>query len=120
MLKELYSLYPSVGALIEQGCLKAALETIFAYIRKSNKYFDEQQPWITVKSNVQKCKETMNTCVQIIANLAVLLEPFLPFSSGKIRSMLSMDGAGWSPVSIPARRKLGQVVILFERIGRKL
>lgn len=120
MLRELYSLYPSVGVLIEQGYFKAALETIFAYIRKSNKYFDEQQPWITVKSNVQKCKETMNTCVQIIANLAVLLEPFLPFSSGKVKSMLSMAGAGWGPVSIPARRKLGQVVILFERIGREV
>jgi methionyl-tRNA synthetase len=50
----------------------------------------------------------------------VLLEPFLPFSSGKIRSMLSMDGAGWSPVSIPAGRKLGQVAILFERIDREV
>ena len=120
MLKELQALYPSVGAQIEQGCFKAALETIFAYIRKANKYFDEQQPWITVKRDIQKCRKTMNTCVQIIANLAVLLEPFLPFSSEKIKNMLSMDGTGWHPVSIPAGLKLGQVDILFERIDKKV
>jgi methionyl-tRNA synthetase len=120
MMKEVYALYPSVGALIEQGCFKAALETIFACIRKVNKYFDEQQPWITVKSDIQKCRETMNTCVQITANLAVLLEPFLPFSSGKIKSMLSTDGSGWEPVSIPAGLKLGRVDILFERIDKKV
>jgi len=119
MLKELQALYPSVGTQIEHGCFKAALETIFAYIRKANKYFDEQQPWITVKSDIQKCGETMSTCVQIIANLSVLLEPFLPFSSEKIKNMLSMDCAGWHPVGIPAGLKLGRVDILFDRIDKK-
>lgn len=120
MLKELHALFPSVGALIEQCCFKAALETIFAYVRKANKYFDEQQPWITVNSDIRKCSETMDTCVQIAANLAVLLEPFLPFSSAKIRGMLPMDSTAWKPVSIPAGRKLGQVDILFERIDKKM
>ncbi|MGI6778136.1 MAG: hypothetical protein ACOX7R_09010 [Acetivibrionales bacterium] len=35
-------------------------------MRSVNKYFDEEQPWITVKSDIEKCKETLNTCVQII------------------------------------------------------
>ena len=120
MLKDLRALYPSVGGLIEQGCFKAALETIFAYIRKANKYFDEQQPWITVNIDIQKCSETLNTCIQIIANLAVLLEPFLPFSSEKVKSMLSIDSTGWHPISIPSGLKLGPVDILFERIDKKV
>lgn len=66
MVEVLDQLYSDVGRLIERGCFKAALETVFAYIRKANKYFDEQQPWITIKSDAKKCGTTMNTCVQLI------------------------------------------------------
>ncbi len=120
MIKAVHALYPVVGSLIEQGCFKGALETIFAYVRKANKYFDEQQPWITVKSDNEKCSNTMNTCVQIIANLSILLEPFLPFSSQKIRNILSIEHSDWKPADIPAGTLLGQVSILFKRIDKKI
>ena len=69
--------------------------------------------------DIQKCSETLNTCIQTIANLAVLLEPFLPFSSEKGKSMLSIDSTGWHPISIPSGLKLGPVDILFERIDKR-
>ena len=113
-------LYTCVGELVEQGNFKEALDTIFTFIRSSNKYFDEEQPWITVKNNINKCKETLNTCVQIIANLSVLLDPFLPFSSGKVRNMLKIRKTAWQYIEVPIELELGQVEILFERIDRKV
>jgi methionyl-tRNA synthetase len=63
ILHSLKNLYPRIGELIEHGDFKEALEAIFAFVRTANKYFDEEQPWITVKSDPEKCRETLNTCV---------------------------------------------------------
>lgn len=120
IIEALNSLYLFTGNAIEKGNLKEALEGIFSFIRSANKYFDEEQPWITVNSNPEKCRETMNTCVQIIANLANLLEPFLPFSSDKIRGFLSIEKPCWQLVSITPHTELRKVDILFERIDKKV
>lgn len=113
-------LYFSVGALIEQGNFKEALDNIFGFVRAANKYFDEEQPWVTIKSDTGKCKETLNTCVQIIANLSLLLDPFLPFSSARVRNILNIGSAGWKYIEIPDGLELGKVEILFERIDKKV
>jgi len=118
--QSLAKLYPCAGGLIEQGSFKEALDTIFALVRSANKYFDEEQPWITIRSDVEKCRETLNTCVQIIANLSNLLEPFLPFSSAKIRNWLGIDKATWQFTEIPSGLELGKVEILFDRIDKKV
>jgi methionyl-tRNA synthetase len=119
ILDSLENHYPHIGELVEKGNFKEALDTIFAFVRTANKYFDEEQPWITIKGDVETCKKTLNTCVQIIANFSNLLEPFLPFSSAKIRSMLKIEKAAWQCIEVPAGLELGQVEILFERIDKK-
>jgi methionyl-tRNA synthetase len=118
--QSLISLYSDIGSLIEQGCFKEALNKIFAFIRTANKYFDEEQPWITIKDDIKKCKETLNTCVQIIANLSQLLEPFLPFSSSRIRDMLKAEKSNWHYTEVPAGSVIGHVEVLFERIDKKV
>lgn len=120
IVSTLISLYPCIGLLIEQGKFKEALDSIFAFVRQANKYFDEEQPWLTVKSDTEKCGETLNTCVQIIANLSILLEPFLPFSSQKVRDILSIENVSWEYIEIQAGLELGPVEILFERIDKKV
>lgn len=120
IINALSNLYSLTGNAIEKGNLREALEGIFSFIRSANKYFDEEQPWITVNSTPEKCRETMNTCVQIIANLANLLEPFLPFSSDKIRGFLSIEKPCWQLVSIAPGTELQKVEILFERIDKKV
>ncbi len=117
--KLLTELYLGVGNLIEQGNFKDALETIFSFIRTANKYFDEEQPWITVKDNIIKCKETLHTCIQIIANLSILLNPFLPISSDKVKNMLKIETNGWKYIEVPSDSRIGNVTILFERIDKK-
>jgi len=117
--KLLIELYSDVGKFIEQGNFKDALENIFSFIRSANKYFDEEQPWLTVKDNVIKCKETLHTCVQIIANLSILLNPFLPISSEKIKDMLKIETNSWNFIEVPSDLRIGDIRILFERIDKK-
>ncbi|MBD3110127.1 methionine--tRNA ligase [Bacillus sp. AGMB 02131] len=112
---EIRQLYSTVGASIEEGKMKHALEIIFEYVRKANKYFDERQPWIQIKNNLPACEQTIFTCLQMIANLAQLLEPFLPFSSERVRKKLGLKDAVWGFVQI-AITEIRDVKPLFERI----
>jgi len=117
--EELRGLYIKVGELIEHGNFKDAIEKIFSFIRSANKYFDEEQPWITVKDNIEKCNDTLYTCVQIIANLSILLQPFLPTSSSEIRELLKIDTTEWDYIEVPTGLTIEKVKILFERIDKK-
>ncbi|WP_127496272.1 methionine--tRNA ligase [Paenibacillus glycanilyticus] len=108
--------YTRSGALIEEGHMKEAIELIFACVRRANKYFDEQKPWLQIKEDKAACGNTLHASVQIIANLAQLLNPFIPFACDKIRNFLTLDQPGWTPASVPANRKIKDLSILFERI----
>ncbi|UTH15260.1 methionine--tRNA ligase [Macrococcus epidermidis] len=115
---ELHSLYQKVGHLIEATKIKEALELIFEFIRTCNKYFDEQQPWITFKEVKEKCDETLATCVFIIQNLSQLLNPFLPFSAEKLKDMLGIETLEWHVIEDLPKR-LASVSPLYERIDVK-
>lgn len=109
-------LYLKSGALIEEGRLKEAIELIFTCVRRANKYFDEQKPWVQIKEDREACGHTLNTCVQIIVNLSNLLHPFIPFSCEEIRRFLSLEQPVWRLTSVPANRKIQSLKLLFERI----
>ncbi|MDT8719625.1 methionine--tRNA ligase [Clostridium sp. 19966] len=115
-LKELYGI---IGEDIENANLKGALEKIFEFVRASNKYFDENRPWITIKENEKICSDTIYNCILIISNLSNLLEPFLPFSSEKIRGFLGIENAKWDYIEPEANTKVNNVEILFDRIDKK-
>ena len=113
------SLYQTIGKMIEDGNLKEALDTVFEFVRFGNKYFDSEQPWITRTSDVDSCSDAIYNCVQMIANLTVVLEPFLPFSSAKIKDWLKIEN-GWSIKSILAGFTIPEPEILFERLDKKV
>ena len=113
--EEIKQLYQEVGSLIEEGKTKKALERIFSFVRKANKYFDDQQPWIQIKNDSEACNLTLYTCLQIIANLSQLLYPFLPFSSEKVQKKLELNNAAWSYVQTIITQ-ISNVEPLFERI----
>lgn len=117
--QKIAALYGRVGKQIEDGAFKDALDEIFEFIRSANKFFDSEQPWITRTTDEVKCQDTLYQCVQIIANLAVLLAPFLPFSSEKVSKWLSIE-LNWAQKSVPAGFKLPEVEILFQRIDKKV
>jgi methionyl-tRNA synthetase len=112
-------LYRSVGHLIEDGCLKDAVDKIFEFVRFGNKYFDTERPWETRNTDTNRCADSLFNCVQIIANLSVLLEPFLPFSSTKVRNWLTIDNK-WTTKSISAGFVIPQPEILFERLDNQV
>jgi methionyl-tRNA synthetase len=113
---QLSTLYETTGEKIADGHFKNALETIFAFIRSANKYFDEKQPWKTINDDQQDCQNTLYTCVQMIANLTNLLDPFIPFSSAKVRHMLGLVTNVWDVVAVKPGTQLPTIKPLFTRI----
>ena len=105
--------------MIEKGLLKEAVDEIFGLVRKANKYFDSRQPWITRDTDTGDCCNTLFTCVQVIADLAVLLYPFLPFSSAKICGWLQLS-PDWKKQQVEPGYRLPEIGILFQRLDKKL
>lgn len=114
----LEALYINVGNKIAEGQFKNALEDIFEFIRFSNKYFDEKQPWVKLKENKQECEEILYNCLQIIGNLSNLLNPFIPFSTEKIRAFLKLGEAKWCYEEKDTLIEIGAFEVLFERIDK--
>ncbi|MCL2420465.1 MAG: methionine--tRNA ligase [Defluviitaleaceae bacterium] len=109
--------FNTVGKLIESGSLKQALDTVFELVRYGNKYFDTQQPWAARNTDMASCGSTIYNCVQLIANLAVLLAPFLPFSSEKVVNW-SKISTSWGVKNVPPGFLIPQPEILFERLEK--
>jgi methionyl-tRNA synthetase len=108
-------LYNEVGHCIEAAAFKQGLEKTFELVRFSNKYFDEQQPWKQIKGDPESCKQTLADCVYLIANLAHILTPFLPFSSRKVKEMINTTESEWRAFLVKSQH-LSNVEPLFERI----
>ncbi|MED3553663.1 methionine--tRNA ligase [Cytobacillus praedii] len=108
-------LYSEVGHCIESALFKQGLEKVFEHVRFANKYFDEHQPWKLIHDDELTCQQIMADCVYLIANLAQILTPFLPFSSLKVQKMLNINEKKWKPIQIEMLQ-LSNVEPLFERI----
>ncbi len=104
-----------VGIKIENGCFKEALETIFELVRFGNKYYDSQEPWKTRTNAPEQCAKTLYNCTWLIGNLAVLLAPFLPFSSQRILGWLGLT-TDWCIQDFQARIIPEDFGVLFTRI----
>lgn len=111
--------YILVGQQIERGNIKSALNSVFELVQFANKYYDEQQPWIQVKENMNAFNDTTYVCINLMANIANMLEPFMPKSSMKVKAMLGVEGKDWSQIVVEPNRKLENVDILFNRIETK-
>ena len=89
--------------------------------RIGNKYLADTEPWKLAKTNLDRTATILNLSLQIAANLAIAFEPFLPFSSAKLKTMLGLsDDIGWEDLGrvdlLPAGAQLGEVSLLFEKI----
>ena len=89
--------------------------------RIGNKYLADTEPWKLAKTDLDRTATILNLSLQIAANLAIAFEPFLPFSSEKLKTMLGLsDNIGWEDLGrvdlLPAGAKLGEVSLLFEKI----
>ncbi len=116
---EISTSFSIVGEKIESANLRDALDDIFKLARFGNKYFDTEKPWDTRSTDIEKCQNTLFNCVQLIANLSVLLRPFLPFSSEKVCGWLSLT-TDWKPQFIKSGFTIPEPQILFERLDKSV
>jgi methionyl-tRNA synthetase len=121
-----------VGELIESYRFREAGAAMMGLARDANKYFNDAAPWATRKTDPARCDTTIHVALQVSAALAILCEPFLPFSARKLRDMLGIAGMrsseradpadprpGWLSAEKPllkAGQKLGTPEILFSKL----
>lgn len=113
--------YPkNIGTYIEKYHFRDALTEMMNLARLGNKYLTDNEPWKEVKTNPERVKTVMNLVLQIAGNLAVLCEPFLPFTAAKLRTMLKMPELNWQQAGneniLPQGHQIGEVVLLFDKI----
>ncbi len=97
-----------------------ALKEVMNLARIGNKYLAETEPWKLIKTDPERVKTIMNIAVQICANLSIAFEPFLPFSTDKLRTQLNIGKFNWSEIGsvdlVAAGHKIGAAELLFEKI----
>src|SRR5574344_1410074 len=88
--------------------------------RIGNKYITDCEPWHVAKTDMKRVETILNISLQLVANLAIAFEPFLPFSSERLRKMLNMNDFEWNSLGrtdlLPVGQQLAQPELLFEKI----
>jgi methionyl-tRNA synthetase len=88
--------------------------------RIGNKYLADTEPWKTVKTDMERTATILNIALQITANLSIVFEPFLPFSTVKLRTFLHIEALQWDQLGafdlLPEGHLLGKAELLFEKI----
>ena len=117
---ELQGIRSELESSIENFRFREALRNAMNFARIGNKYLADTEPWKIVKTNPERVNTILNIALQITANVAVAIEPFMPFSSEKILKMLAIDRPSWDALGsmsvIPAGHEIGEPELLFEKI----
>ncbi|MBL7850979.1 MAG: methionine--tRNA ligase [Cyclobacteriaceae bacterium] len=113
--------FPSrIAAAIEAYKFREATALLMDLARTGNKYLAETEPWKLAAKDLARVGTILNLALQVSANLAVLCEPFLPFTADKLRGMLAMKKLLWDDTGsvdlLPAGHALGVSSLLFEKI----
>ena len=113
--------YPErIGRSIELYRFREALSEMMNLARLGNKYLTDTEPWKLVKTDEAHTATVMNLSLQICANLAILCEPFLPFTAEKLRRMLAMEPRAWheagSTQLLANGHTINQPELLFDKI----
>ena len=119
-IEELQKIKASLERNIEHYHFREALKDAMAYSRIGNKYLADTEPWKVVTADPERVKTILNIALQITANTAIAIEPFMPFSAEKILRMLAVDKFSWEQLGsmelVEAGHKIGDAELLFEKI----
>ena len=113
--------YPSkISSLIEHYKFREALNELMNLARLGNRYLTENEPWKQFKTDPERVKTVMAVSLQLVAKLAILAEPFLPFSASKLQNMIGLKVDGWRQAEVTELLAEGQVMgqpeLLFEKV----
>lgn len=95
VLEELARFPLKISTALEQFKFREAVSELMNLARLGNKYLAETEPWKLIKTDEERVKTIMNIALQISANLAILCEPFLPFTSDKLFRILNLNKLNW-------------------------
>ena len=105
---------------IENYRFREALKDAMNLARLGNKYLADSEPWKLVKTDPERVKTILNVALQITANIAVAIEPFMPFTAEKVLKLLQIGKPGWDELGSTALLEAGHVIgtpeLLFEKI----
>ena len=114
-----------ISSSIERYRFREAQQELMNLARLGNKYLADEEPWKVIKVDEGRVQTIMYVALQISSALATLCEPFLPFTSAKLRQMLNISSGtlemSWSDIAskeilIPARHQIGEAELLFSKI----
>jgi methionyl-tRNA synthetase len=113
--------YPAkIGHLLDTYKFREALSELMNLARLGNKYLTDNEPWKQIKTDPERVKTVMALSLQIVAHLAILSEPFLPFSAKKLQQMIGLEVKGWNnaenTVLLPEGHVINQPELLFEKV----
>ncbi len=119
-LKEFSDVKQEVEKLLDVFKFRDAQKEAMNLARIGNKYLADCEPWKVIKTDPERVKTILHISLQLVANLAIAFEPFLPFSSEKLRKMLNMETFEWNQLGntdlLKAGHQLGEPALLFEKI----
>jgi len=110
--EKILNLYFDLGDCIEEGRFKSGISMVNSFIRNSKKNFERED-------KKQNLNDKVYEAIQVIVNLSNILEPFIPFTSQKIRNILNIEEKIWSYIEKKDSR-IGEFNNLFEKIDKKI
>ena len=121
VVKELASYPERIGRSLELYRFREAVSEMMNLARLGNKYLTDTEPWKLIKTDPERTATVLNLALQICANLAILCEPFLPFSAAKLQKMLNFEGKhAWREAGnaslLAEGTQLNPAELLFEKI----
>ena len=119
-LAELQAVKATLEQNIENYRFREALKEAMNVARIGNKYLADCEPWKLVKTDPERVKTILNIALQITANLSIVVEPFMPFTSAKLLAMLRLEPLDWERIGatdlVAAGHRIGTPELLFEKI----
>ena len=119
-LAEFKDVKKKVEELLDVFKFRDALKEAMNMARIGNKYIADCEPWKVAKTDMKRVETILNISLQLVANLAIAFEAFLPFSSDKLRKMIGLDTFDWNQLGatdlLQPGHQLGEPALLFEKI----
>ena len=119
-IQEFKDVKEKVEGYLDAFKFREALKEAMNLARIGNKYITECEPWKVWKTNPKRVETILNISLQLVANLSIAFEPFLPFSSKELRRMINMTEYEWASLGstdlLKAGHQLNEVHLLFEKI----
>jgi len=119
VLEKLAAFPNKISESIEKFRFREALSELMNLARLGNKYLADTEPWKLKKTDESRTETIMNIAMQIAASLAILSEPFIPFSSSKLKDILRLENVNWNDagnIIVVDNHQINEAIHLFEKI----